>query len=107
MFSHLFVWCYIIYTSCLSAFQRGAQSANQVGGLGIANVYVNIGFWIDVIFLILGFFFMPHWWYPLVLFGLGTLVNAIPILDIIWVIIGWVAMPVCAVLMYLDMFGII
>ena len=50
---------------------------------------------------------MPHWWYPLALYGVGMLVNAIPLLDIIWGIVGWVAIPVCGVMMYLGMLGLI
>lgn len=109
MFSHLFVWYFIVFTCCCAAFQRAAKSVENTieGGFPLANLYVNIGFAAEIVFLILGFFFMPHWWYPLAIWGLAALVNAIPLFDIIWSIIGWVAIPVCGVLMYLDMFGVI
>lgn len=109
MFSYLFVWCFIIFSCCVAAFERGVKSANAAveGGLPLANLYVNIGFYAEIIFLILGFFFMPHWWYPLALYGIVMLVNAIPILDVLWSVVGWVAIPVCGVVMYLNLFEVI
>lgn len=59
------------------------------------------------IFLILGFWAMPHWWYPLAIWGCSFLVALIPIGDKIAAYIGIIAAPVFTVLMYLDLYNVI
>lgn len=61
----------------------------------------------EIVFLILGFWFMPHWWYPLVFLALSFLTNFIPIPDKTAAIIGHVLAPLFVVLMYLNLFGIL
>ena len=59
-------------------------------------------------FLVLGFWFMPHWWYPLAIGGLSMIVSAfMPIPTSIGASIGIVAGPLFCVLMYLDLFNVI
>lgn len=60
-----------------------------------------------VVFLILGFWFMPHWWYPLAFFGMSAVTGFVPIPDKIgsWLAV-FLAPPLC-VLSYLSLFGVI
>ena len=60
-----------------------------------------------VVFLVLGFWFMPKWWYPFAFYGLSFLSSFIPIPDNIASIIGIIAAPIFTVLMYLSLFQII
>lgn len=61
----------------------------------------------EIVFLVLGFWFMPKWWCPLAIWGLSILVAFIPIPDRIGALIGIVASPVFIVLAYLSLFGLI
>lgn len=63
-----------------------------------------------LVFLVLGFWFMPAWWYPLAFFGLSIAVTALlsfMVNEKIAAAIGVIAVPVFSMLMYLDLFGII
>ena len=60
-----------------------------------------------VVFLILGFWFMPRWWYPIAFVGVSVVAALIPIPDRIGAIISLVAAPVLCVLSYLSMFNVI
>ena len=60
-----------------------------------------------VVFLILGFWYMPHWWYPLAFYVISFLTSFIPIPDKIAATLGVVIAPICTVLMYLSLFQII
>lgn len=59
------------------------------------------------IFLIIGFWAMPAWWYPIAFLGCSILAAVIPIGDKIAAFIGIIAAPVLSTLMYLSLFNII
>lgn len=62
------------------------------------------------VFFVLGFWFMPAWWYPLAFFGLSIATTALISFmfnEKIASAIGVVAVPVFSILMYLDLFEII
>ena len=62
----------------------------------------------SIIFLILGFWYMPEWWYPLVFIGLSLLATTfIPISDNTAGVFGAILAPIACVLMYLSLFGVI
>lgn len=54
-----------------------------------------------LVFLIIGFWYMPEWWYPLVFFGCAFILKMIPIPDYILMLIGIIAAPVLTVLSYI------
>ena len=54
-----------------------------------------------VVFLVLGFWFMPKWWYPLVFFGLSILTGFVPIPDKAGAWLAVFAAPVLCVMAYL------
>ena len=58
-------------------------------------------------FFIIGFWKMGEWWYPLAMLGCSLLSALIPIPVSVGAVVGLAGGPVFAVLMYLDMFGII
>lgn len=60
-----------------------------------------------LVFLILGFWFMPKWWYPLAFIGLKLATAWLPIPDELGAKLGVALVPAFSVLMYLDLFGII
>ena len=62
----------------------------------------------SLFFLILGFWYMPEWWYPLVFFGISILATTfIPMSDNAGGILGMILAPIACVLMYLSLFGVI
>ena len=67
----------------------------------------------NFVFLILGFWFMPHWYYPLIFFaldmcliGIHALLNN-QVVQLIIMFIGLIAAPLFSVLSYLGLFGVI
>ena len=62
----------------------------------------------SIVFIIIGFWYMPEWWYPLVFLGISILASTfIPMSDNMGCILGVIFAPVACVLMYLSLFGII
>lgn len=111
MFSHIFFWCFLIHSVCMTAFKNGSKALNMQHPNSIltfvTNTYVILGTISSILFIVLGFFYMPAWWYPLALIGFSILLNITPFLDLLGSILGWVLIPICGILMYLDMFGLI
>lgn len=60
-----------------------------------------------IVFLILGFWYMPEWWYPLAFFGMSLVVAVVPLPDKIGAILALVGAPVLCVLAYLSLFGVL
>jgi len=61
-----------------------------------------------VVFLVLGFWYMPEWWYPLVFIGISLLVTTfLPMSDNTGGVLGMILSPIACVLMYLSLFGVI
>ena len=62
----------------------------------------------SIVFIIIGFWYMPEWWYPLVFLGISVFATTfIPMSDNMGCILGVIFAPVACVLMYLSLFGII
>ena len=62
----------------------------------------------SVVFLVLGFWYMPEWWYPLVFIGLSLLATTfIPMSDNTGGVLGAILAPIASVLMYLSLFGVV
>lgn len=109
MFTEGFTW-YYIFCSFFSFLMNRVIGRGIQMGMYAQLVMQPIAILCDaacLVFLILGFWFMPAWWYPLALFGLSWLASLLPIPDIIGALIGIIAAPIFGVLMYLDLFGVI
>lgn len=109
MFSCLYFWFYIIVQFCVFCQQRCVNRMPTLPPITqflfhLLSILGSISYYA---FLILGFWYMPHWWYPLVMIGCGMISSLIPIPDLIAAFVGIIAIPVCSVLMYLDLFCII
>ena len=60
-----------------------------------------------VVFLVLGFWFMPRWWYPLAFFGISIPTGFIPIPDKAGSVLAVIMAPPLCVMAYLSMFGVL
>ena len=56
------------------------------------------------VFLVLGFWFMPEWWYPLAFMGLNLAAAALPIPDKLGAFAGVILAPVFSILAYISLF---
>lgn len=109
MFSHAYLYYYLLATFFAFVMLRASKSFNGSSAV-LPVLYTMIGGACNLacfVFLVLGFWFMPHWWYPIVFVLLGIATALIPIPDAIASLIGIVVAPVFSVLMYLSMFGIL
>ncbi len=62
----------------------------------------------SAVFLILGFWYMPEWWYPLLFLGISVLVTTfLPMSDNMGGVLGLILAPITCVLMFLSLFGVI
>lgn len=67
----------------------------------------------NIVFLILGFWFMPHWYYPLIFFAIDLLTIGLHVLfqnqnvKLIILLIGIIAAPLFSVFAYLGLFGVV
>lgn len=109
MFSHAYLYYFLLASFFSYIMLRGADTFKGTSQI-IPLIYQVIGGvcgFATIPFLILGFWFMPHWWYPIVFFLLEFVAAAIPLPATIASMIGIVAAPAFTVLMYLSLFGIL
>lgn len=60
-----------------------------------------------IVFVVLGFWFMPHWWYAPLFLLFGIISTFIPISDEVGAYLALVIEPMFIVLMYLSLFNVI
>ena len=108
MFSEPYLY-YFLIVSFLAHLQLRMLKSPVLppAGLYLFTWIGGLGTLARIVFLILGFWFMPAWWYPLAMFGLGLATSIIPIPDRVGALLGVVAVPIFSVLMYLDLFAVI
>lgn len=108
MFALPYVW-YFMFANFFSFIMLRFSKRNEaVMSPALSMIIMIIGNLLTIagfVFLIIGFWKMPHWWYPLVLLGLGMATSIIPIPDKIAAIIGIVAGPILTILMYINLFS--
>ena len=110
MFSYHYFWFFIIVQFCVFCQQRCVNRMPTLPPIIQSLFYLLsiLGSISYYVFLILGFWYMPHWWYPLAMICCGTIISSlIPVPDFIAAFVGIIAIPVCSILMYLDLFYII
>ena len=107
IFSIPYFWTYIFGSLFSFSLLRGAKNFN--GSNQFFLFYLNLmGMITSValyVFLIIGFWKMPAWWYPIVLFIMGIITKWIPIPDFILMIIGLIAAPALTILTYIYLFS--
>jgi hypothetical protein len=108
MFSEPYLYYFLIVSFMAHLQLRMLKSpVLPPAGLYLFTWISGLGTLARIVFLILGFWFMPAWWYPLAMFGLGLATSIIPIPDRVGALLGVVAVPLFSVLMYLDLFAVI
>ena len=115
MLSLNYFWFFVIAFTFSSALTRYGASS-MVGSNPLLKILSQIiGPLCDTVlsvFLILGFWYMPHWWIPLVFFGVGIITQSFlgligDIGNLIVLVLGTIGAPLFTVLAYLGMFGVI
>lgn len=110
MFVSLYFWSYIFAHFLAFIMARFAQRRGNMMNptlLTVMQGISNTGMFACTVFLIIGFWKMPHWWCPLVAFGCAFLSAFIPIPDRYAALAGIILCPALCILMYLSLFGII
>lgn len=112
MFTEPYLYYYLVATFFAFLQQRVLRANSELEILSPATATImvitcGLGLISCLVFLILGFWFMPEWWYPLAFFGLKLATAWLPIPDGLGAKLGIVLVPVFSVLMYLDLFGVI
>lgn len=107
MFTLNYFWFFVVATYFMSAATLyGNRSGNT-----LTSIVGIVSFPALLVFLIFGFWKMPSWWMPLVMFAIGMFIVAIPsrpgTLYDLSAFIGIVGAPVFTVLAYLGLFGVI
>ncbi len=106
MFSQPYLYYYLAASFLTFCLQRTQQKHGMYNGTyptvvqGACTIAL-------LVFIVLGFFFMPNWWWPLVFLALAVAVGMIPIPSRILAPVAVVAAPALCVLAYLSMFGLI
>lgn len=106
MFSQIYFWTFI-FASLFSFILRRVYvrfNGSSAAVKEITGLIGNVTYYANIIFLILGFWFMPKWWYPIALYLFSFLTTIIPIPDRILAIIGLVAAPILTILSYYFLF---
>lgn len=106
MFKLPYFYYYIVAWLFIVCLQRMQTRQGKLKGL-YPSIVLPLCTVALVVFLILGFWFMPKWWYPLVMFGISAFTGFIPIPDKFgsWLAVIF-ALPLC-VMAYLSLFGVI
>lgn len=113
MFSEPYLYYYLVATFFAFLQQRALRAYDKFEFYAsdtmraIMSVTCLFGLFSCLVFLILGFWFMPKWWYPLAFIGLKIATAWLPIPDGLGAKLGIVLVPVFSVLMYLDLFGVV
>jgi hypothetical protein len=106
MFSQPYLYYYLAAILLTFGLQRTQQKYGMYNGFyptivqGVCTIAL-------LVFIVLGFFFMPHWWYPLVFLAMAVAVSMIPIPSRILAPIAIVAAPVLCGLAYFSLFGVL
>lgn len=112
MFTQSYFWYFLVCSFFTFSCQRAAlhfKGASYKVKLSMESMGI-LGTIVNVIFLALGFFYMGAWWFPLIMILLSVIINSItflPLPEVFVGVIGVVAVPITAVLMYLSLFNII
>lgn len=115
MFTLNYFWFFIVAAIFMSAVVQYAAS-NQIGLNPVPKYLATIigptCFSALIVFLIIGFWKMPHWWMPLVMLLIGSFVVALPrstnhAITFVITFLGLLLAPLFTVLAYLGLFGII
>ena len=106
MFTQPYLYYYLAASFLTFCLQRSQQKYGMYNGTyptvvqGVCTIAL-------FVFIVLGFFFMPHWWYPLVFLAMAVAVGMIPIPSKLLAPIAIVAAPILCGLAYFSLFGII
>ena len=105
MFEQSYFWYYIgafFFTFMMQrSYTRGTGGTATYPLYGLLYPICGIAL---IVFLVIGFWKMPHWSWPLKFLGLSILTAFIPVPDRIGALIGMVAAPVFCVLMFVNLF---
>lgn len=115
MFGLNYFWFFMAAFFFSSALSRYAKS-DMIGTNPLfKNISMLLGPICDlllIVFLIVGFWKMPHWWHPIVFLLIGGLLQGIQGLlgryaEFVVIIIGMLLAPICTILAYLGLFGLL
>lgn len=105
LYYYCFAWLLIV---CLQRVAgRGRSDVGRVMNTPFAQIVLAICTTALISFFVLGFWFMPKWWYPLAFAGCSLIVSSFPIPDKVGAALALVAAPILIVLAYLSMFNVI
>ena len=104
---YYFIVAWFLITCLQRVVGRGRVDVGAIMQKSFPKVILAICTIALVVFLILGFWFMPKWWYPLAFIGCSIVAAFIPLPDKVGALIALVAAPVLTVLAYLSLFGVI
>jgi len=115
MISLNYFWFFVIAFTFSAALTRYGASNMEGSSPWLKIIAQIVGPLCDTalfIFLILGFWWMPHWWMPLVFFGVGIITQSIlgligDIGNLIVLILGTIGAPLFTILAYLGMYNVI
>lgn len=110
LFVQPYFWYYIAVSICSFFGQKAVQnfSGKMITFRDIMGIVSIIGMIAKYIFLVIGFFVCPTWWYPLVMFAIAIVPTFIipPVKSVELVVgaIGIVVIPILGTLMFVDLF---
>ena len=106
MFTQPYLYYYLTASFLTFCLQRTQQKYGMYNGplptmvQGVCTIAL-------FVFIILGFWFMPHWWWPLVFLALTVATSNIPIPSRVLAPVAIGAAPVLCGLAYFSLFGLI
>jgi hypothetical protein len=109
MFSQIYFYCYVVAsvsTFALADTMKSINPTNQsvIPLMGLIGLLVKVA---NFIFLALCLFYSEHWWYALAMWGIGFIVSILlPPTKFLGYLSVAVA-PLCVLLAYLNLFGVI
>ena len=115
MLSLNYFW-FIIIASFFGEFIRQYAGSNKCGTnplfKSLTLIVSPLCMLANFVFYVLGFWFMPHWWYPLIFMGINWLLLFVQAMlseeiSIVLTILGLAVAPTFTVLSYLGLFGVI
>ena len=110
-----YFWFYVIAFTFASSLTRYGRSNLEGNNPWLKMAAQLIGPICDIalfIFVVIGFWQMPHWWIPIVCFVVGIIAQSLlalvgNIVNLIILVLGTIGAPLFTILAYLGLFSII
>lgn len=110
MFSYTCVWLLLV-TTIFEPFLNESIKGGTIGNKVWAQLLYMVCTIAFFALVILCFFYMEKWWYPLVSMAIGASISgvtkAIPFINPLMYFSCWIVTPVLITLTYLSLFGVI